>query len=24
MKGDYSWSKSAKEYLALYNSISWK
>lgn len=24
MKGDYSWSKSAKEYLALYESINWK
>jgi starch synthase len=24
MTGDYSWAKSAKEYLALYNSISWK
>lgn len=24
MKGDYSWKKSAKEYLALYHSIDWK
>lgn len=24
MEGDYSWAKSAKEYLALYQSISWK
>jgi starch synthase len=24
MNGDYSWSKSAKEYLALYASINWK
>lgn len=24
MEGDYSWSKSAKEYLNLYDSISWK
>lgn len=24
MKGDYSWNKSAKEYLKLYQSIDWK
>ena len=24
MNGDYSWSKSAKDYLALYQSIDWK
>lgn len=24
MRGDYSWKKSAKEYLALYHSIDWK
>ena len=24
MKGDYSWNKSALEYIALYNSIYWK
>ena len=24
MKGDYSWAKSAEEYLKLYDSITWK